>query len=154
MAHFAELNNSNEVLRVIVISNEDVDANGGDLHADAEAFVRTIVPFSPFGGVWKQTSYNGSFRKQYTSIGQYYNPSLDMFVYAKPYTSWTLDSSGDWKAPVTYPNDLEENSLIVFPSWDEDNKRWLGSTYADDIEGSGTKTDYTWNASSTEWTEV
>ena len=30
MAHFAELNNSNEVLRVIVISNDDVDANGGD----------------------------------------------------------------------------------------------------------------------------
>ena len=154
MAHFAELDQNNKVLQVIVVSNEDVDANGGDQHADAEAFVRTIVPFSPFGGLWKQTSYSGSFRKQYTSIGQYYNPSLDMFVYAKPYTSWTLDSSGDWKAPVTYPNDLEENSLIVFPSWDEDNKRWLGSTYADDIEGSGTKTDYTWNASSTEWTEV
>jgi len=30
MAHFAELNNSNEVLQVIVISNDDVDANGGD----------------------------------------------------------------------------------------------------------------------------
>ena len=61
------------------------------------------------------------------------------------------------QAPVTYPNSVRnklKDSLIVFPSWDEDNKRWLGSTYADDIEGSGTKTDYTWNASSTEWTEV
>ena len=154
MAHFAELDQNNKVLQVIVVSNEEVDANGGDQHADAEAFVRTIVPFSPFGGLWKQTSYNGNFRKQYTSIGEYYNPSLDMFVYAKPYASWTLDSNGDWNAPVTYPNDLEENSLIVFPSWDEGNQRWLGSTYADDIEGSGTKTDYTWNASSTEWTEV
>ena len=44
--------------------------------------------------------------------------------------------------------------MIVFPSWDEDNKRWLGSTYADDIEGSGTKTDYTWDASSKEWNAV
>ena len=46
MAHFAELNSSNEVLRVIVVSNDDVDANGGDLHADAETFVTTIVPYS------------------------------------------------------------------------------------------------------------
>ena len=45
MAHFAELNSSNEVLRVIVVSNDDVDANGGDLHADAETFVTTIVPY-------------------------------------------------------------------------------------------------------------
>ena len=45
MAHFAELNNSNEVLRVIVISNEDVDANGGDQHASAETFVASIVPY-------------------------------------------------------------------------------------------------------------
>ena len=44
MAHFAELDSSNEVLRVIVVSNDDVDANGGDLHADAETFVTTIVP--------------------------------------------------------------------------------------------------------------
>jgi len=40
MAHFAELNSSNEVLRVIVVSNTDVDANGGDLHADAEKIVK------------------------------------------------------------------------------------------------------------------
>ena len=44
MAHFAELNSSNEVLRVIVVSNDDVNANGGDLHADAETFVASIVP--------------------------------------------------------------------------------------------------------------
>ena len=35
MAHFAELDSDNKVIRVVVISNEDVDANGGDLHADA-----------------------------------------------------------------------------------------------------------------------
>ncbi len=56
MAHFAELNSSNEVLRVIVISNDDVDANGGDQHADAETFVASIVPYSTGGSAWKQTS--------------------------------------------------------------------------------------------------
>ena len=40
MAHFAELNSSNEVLRVIVVSNDDVDANGGDQHADAETLLQ------------------------------------------------------------------------------------------------------------------
>ena len=64
MAHFAELNSSNEVLRVIVVSNTDVDANGGDQHADAETFVTTIVPYGTGGDSWKQTSYNNNFRKQ------------------------------------------------------------------------------------------
>jgi len=55
MAHFAELNSSNEVLRVVVISNDDVAANGGDQHADAETFVASIVPHSTGGTSWKQT---------------------------------------------------------------------------------------------------
>jgi hypothetical protein len=46
MAHFAELNSTNEVLRVLVISNDDVDANGGELSTEAETFVSTIVPYS------------------------------------------------------------------------------------------------------------
>ena len=45
MAHFAELNSSNEVLQVVVISNDDVDANGGDESAQAETFVASIVPY-------------------------------------------------------------------------------------------------------------
>ena len=60
MAHFAELNNSNEVLRVIVVSNTDVDANGGDLHADAETFVTTIVPYSTRTTRTKHTGFTNS----------------------------------------------------------------------------------------------
>ena len=104
MAHFAELNSSNEVLRVIVISNDDVNANGGDLHADAETFVASIVPHSTGGSAWKQTSYNNNFRKQYAGIGVTYDASKDKFISIKPYPSWSLDANDDWKAPVTYPN--------------------------------------------------
>jgi hypothetical protein len=154
MAHFAELDQNNKVLQVVVVSNEDVDANGGDESAEAETFVATIVPFLPFGGAWKQTSYSDSFRKQYAGVGYFYNPSLDMFICPQPFPSWSLDSSGDWKAPVTYPDDVSENSLIVFPTWDEDNQRWLGSTWSDDTEGDGTETQYTWDASSKEWNAV
>jgi hypothetical protein len=45
MAHFAELNSSNEVLRVVVISNDDVDANGGDESSSAETYVAGLVPY-------------------------------------------------------------------------------------------------------------
>ena len=54
MAHFAEVNSSNEVLRVVVISNTDVDANGGDQHADAETFVTNLLGHEGTGVAWKQ----------------------------------------------------------------------------------------------------
>ena len=154
MAHFAELDQNNKVLQVVVVSNEDVDANGGDESAEAETFVATIVPFLPFGGAWKQTSYSGSFRKQYAGVGYFYNPSLDMFVVAQPYSSWSLDSNGDWLAPVTVPNVTEISGLTVFPSWDEPNLQWLGSTWSDNIYQSGTETQYTWDATNLQWNEV
>ena len=152
MAHFAELNSSNEVLRVVVISNEDVDSNGGDLHADAETFVESIVPYSTDGTAWKQTSYNGNFRKQYAGIGMTYDASKNKFLLPKPFPSWSLDSNDDWKAPVTYPNATEISSNPVLISWDEDNQKWLGKTYTGD-DGE-TITNYQWDASELAWNEV
>ena len=148
MAHFAELNASNVVLRVIVVSNTDVDANGGDQHADAETFVTTIVPYSTGGVAWKQTSYNNNFRKQYAGLGFTYDAVKDKFIALKPHSSWTLNNSGDWEAPVTYPNDTEEDSLFVFITWDEDNLRWLGSTFSGPNTG---ETEYRWDASGLSW---
>ena len=152
MAHFAELNSSNEVLRVIVVSNDDIDANGGDLHADAETFVASIVPHSTGGTAWKQTSYNNNFRKQYAGIGVTYDASKDKFISIKPYSSWSLDSNDDWEAPVTYPNVYEINSNPVQIIWDETNQKWLGKTYTGD--SSETITNYEWDATNTQWNEV
>ena len=118
MAHFAELNSSNEVLRVIVVSNEDVDANGGDQHADAETFVTTIVPHSTGGVAWKQCSYNNNFRKQYASKGYTYDASKNKFIQPQPYPSWALDASDDWKAPVDKPDD---GKLYI---WNETDTQW------------------------------
>ena len=118
MAHFAELNSSNEVLRVIVVSNTDVDANGGDLHADAETFVTTIVPYSTGGVAWKQCSYNNNFRKQYAGKGYTYNSSKDIFIANKPYPSWTLDSNDDWQPPTSKPDD----GKLYY--WNETDRKW------------------------------
>ena len=145
MAHFAELNSSNEVLRVVVISNDDVNANGGDQHADAETFVASIVPHSTGGTAWKQTSYNHNFRKQYAGLGYTYDASKNKFISPKPYASWSLDSNDDWQAPVTYPTVTEISSNPVLIFWDEDNQKWLGKVDS---------TNYEWDATNTEWNEV
>ena len=118
MAHFAELNSSNEVLRVIVVSNDDVNANGGDKHADAETFVATIVPHSTGGVAWKQCSYNNNFRKQYAGKGYTYNSSKDIFIANKPYPSWTLDSNDDWQPPTSKPDD----GKLYY--WNETDRKW------------------------------
>jgi hypothetical protein len=152
MAHFAELNSSNEVLQVVVISNEDVDANGGDESAQAETFVATIVPYTTGGVAWKQTSYNNNFRKQYAGIGYSYNSSKDKFLSPQPYPSWSLDDNDDWKAPVTYPTVTEISSNPVQITWDEDNQKWLGKTFTGD--GNETITNYEWNATDLQWNEV
>ena len=151
MAHFAELNNSNEVLRVIVISNDDVEANGGELSSEAETFVASIVPHSEDGTAWKQTSYNNNFRKQYAGIGDTFDSSKDKFIKPQPYPSWSLDSNDDWEAPVTYPTITEIDSNIVYTSWDEDNQKWLGATHIGDPI---VITNYEWDATNLQWNEV
>ena len=149
MAHFAELNSSNEVLRVIVISNDDVNANGGDRHADAETFVASIVPHSTGGTAWKQTSYNSNFRKQYAGPEYTYDASKDKFISFKPYESWSLNSNDDWQAPVTYPSittyDSSGTEKYYGISWDEDNTRWT----AYDSEESANS--FNWDASALAW---
>ena len=153
MAHFAELNSSNEVLQVIVISNEDVDANGGDESTQAETFVASIVPYNPTGVAWKQTSYNNNFRKQYAGIGYSYDSSKDMFITPQPYPSWSLDSNDDWQSPVPVPTVTEIGGLPVYTSWDEPNLQWLGQTVNFDTDPA-TTTNYTWDASNLAWDAV
>ena len=152
MAHFAELDNNNEVIQVIVISNEDVDANGGDYSSQAETFVANLIPHSENGVAWKQTSYNSNQRKQYAGIGLTYDAAKDKFILPKPFASWSLDSNDDWQAPVTYPNVDEVDSNPVLILWDEDNQKWLGKTYTG--ENLQTETDYEWDASGLSWSEV
>ena len=144
MAHFAELDSNSVVIRVVVISNDDVDANGGDLSAEAETFVGTIIPFID-GVAWKQTSYNNNFRKQYARIGGKYDTVRDNFLDPQPYSSWVLDGNDDWQAPIIQPN-------VIVPSWDEDNLRWIGTAFTEaDLS---VKLNYRWDVPSLEWVEL
>ena len=76
MAHFAELDANNMVLRVIVVANKDCsDASGVEKEHIGKAFCERL-----FGGNWVQTSYNHRIRKQYAGIGFKYDRERDEFV--------------------------------------------------------------------------
>lgn len=115
MAHFAKLDNNNVVTQVIVLANSDTaDANGVEKEYIGAAFCERL-----FGGTWKQTSYNGNFRKNYAGIGYSYDASIDAFVPPKPYASWVLNSdTAQWDAPVPMPNDGQRHV------WDEETTSW------------------------------
>ena len=119
MAHFAELDANNVVLRVIVVGNADTsDANGVEKEYIGAAFCERL-----FGGIWKQTSYNGNMRKRYAGIGFTYNAELDAFVAPKPYASWVLNNTtADWEAPVAMPSDGKQYN------WDEATTSWVEVT--------------------------
>ena len=91
MAHFAELDSNNVVLRVIVVDNKDTaDAHGVEKEYIGAAFCERVL-----GGTWKQTSYNGNMRGRYAGIGYTYNAELDEFV-----------------APVSLDNDMQSLSSV------------------------------------------
>lgn len=75
MAHFAELDSSNTVLRVVVIGDADcLDDHGKESEAVGIAFCQSL-----FGGRWIQTSYSGRRRGQFAAIGDIYDPESDVF---------------------------------------------------------------------------
>jgi hypothetical protein len=76
MAHFAEIDKDNKVLRVVVVANKDIaDDNGNEVEQIGRDFCNRLL-----GGTWVQTSYNGNFRGKYAGIGDTYDPVLDVFV--------------------------------------------------------------------------
>jgi len=120
MAHFAELDSNNKVLRVVVGCNQDVAANGGDQSEQAAKHFETVVPLSSNGVKWVQTSYNNSFRGSFAGKGSIYNSDMDKFIPSQPYPSWTLNEQGIWQAPVTKPAEYHD-----LATWDEANQTWV-----------------------------
>ena len=127
MAHFAELDINNKVLRVVVACNQDIANNGGEQSEQAAEHFKTVCPFSSNGVKWVQTSYNNNFRKKYAGIGDTFDFVKNKFIAPQPFASWSLDSNDDWQAPVAYPTvtTYGYNTPYII-HWDESNLRWLG----------------------------
>lgn len=75
MAHFAELNEKNEVLQIVVVSNEVTIINGIE---DEQRGIDLLT--SLMGGRWKQCSINANFRGVYPAIGAIYDEENDQFL--------------------------------------------------------------------------
>lgn len=94
MAHFAQLDDSNTVTDVIVVSNADC---GGFEFPDSELVGQAFIASLGLGGTWIQTSYNANFRGFYAGIGYTYDPVNDVFV--PPYVEPDPLNSGTVQVP-------------------------------------------------------
>ena len=127
MAHFAEIDALQRVIRVLVVEDIDTqDKDGNEVDSIGMKYLNDA-----FGGTWLKTSYNTSgnthalggtpFRKNYAGVGGSYDETRDAFLPIKQYPSWVLDEATcQWKAPVTEPDaskkyDWNEGTT----SWDE-----------------------------------
>jgi hypothetical protein len=102
MSHFAKINSSNVVQRVIVAEQDFINSG-----AVGDSFL------------WIQCSYNNNFRKQYAGVGFTYDKANDVFISPQPYPSWALDASFDWQPPTAMPDDGK------MYNWDEENTQWV-----------------------------
>ena len=119
MAHFAELDENNVVLQVIVINNNELlDDEGQENEAKGVEFCNSLFGHNN----WIQTSYNNNMRKQFAGTGFTYDDVNDVFVAPQPFPSWSLDHNHDWQPPVEYPSDeIGENQNYV---WNEESQTW------------------------------
>jgi hypothetical protein len=122
MAHFCQLDENNVVTQVIVVDNKDcADATGVEKESIGVAFCERL-----FGGTWKQTSYNASFRKNYAGINYTYNADIDAFVPPKPFASWLLnEETAQWDAPIAMPEDAGTGEPPKRYTWDEATTSWV-----------------------------
>jgi len=109
MAHWAELDENNLVVRVTVGNNDEPD----------EGYQWLL---DNLGGTWVQTSYNGNIRYNYAGISYTYDEDRDAFIPPQPYASWVLDEDTClWVAPIAYPAE----GVHV---WDEEAGDWVEVT--------------------------
>lgn len=122
MGHYAQIDENNIVLQVVVTDNS--------MH-DIETWL-----VDNLGGTWVQTSYNsregihyGSdglpdgephIRYNYAGIGHIYDAEGDAFHEPKGlYPSWILNKDNyTWIPPIAKPEGIPAD-------WDEENQKWI-----------------------------
>lgn len=116
MAHFAKLDENNIVLAVHVVNNDVITVNGVESEQAGVDFLTQLHGHAS----WKQTSYSGSFRKNFAGINYSYDATRDAFIPPKVFNSWTLNETTClWEAPSAYPSDGKSYK------WDEATTAWV-----------------------------
>jgi hypothetical protein len=116
MAHFAKLDENNVVLAVHVVNNDVITIDGNESEQAGIDFLSNLHNHA----FWKQTSYNGTIRKNYAGVGFTYDANRDAFIPPQPWTSWVLnETTCIWEAPVAHPADGKRYT------WDETTTSWI-----------------------------
>ena len=117
MAYFAKLGTGNIIETVISVNNSVItDSNRIEQEKLGNDFINKLYNTRD---VWKQTSYNNNFRKNFAGIGFQYDQTRDAFISPKPYNSWILnENTCNWNAPVARPDD---NNMY---KWNEEILNW------------------------------
>lgn len=130
MAHFAELNSDNIVLRVVVINNLELDPENTGTENESLGIAKCKQLWGEETN-WVQTSYNNNFRKQFAGKGYWYDAANDIFVMPKPHNSWTLNpdyvTAGyheEYLPPVPHPDPELYDSYW----WHEETQQWVGKS--------------------------
>ena len=122
MAYFAKLGTGNIVEKVISINNAVItDANGIEQEQLGVDFINNLYNTRD---VWKQTSYNNNFRKNFAGIGYKYDQTKDAFISLKPnLPSWILnEDTCRWEPPIPMPTTTLESNQYY--SWNESIINW------------------------------
>jgi hypothetical protein len=91
MAHYAFLDENNIVTGVITGRHEWEIVDGV---SDWESH------YGEFRGQrCVRTSYNGTIRANFASIGSFYDEDNDVFILPKPFADWVLDEEYHWQPP-------------------------------------------------------
>jgi hypothetical protein len=115
MAHFARIKDG-IVVDIQALVNDVITEDGVEVEEVGQEFLTGL-----FGGEWVQTSYNGSFRKNYAAVGFTYDKERDAFIPPKEWDSWALDEETcRWVSPVPMP----ETGGPYY--WNEDSLVWVG----------------------------
>jgi len=122
MAHFAEVDESNKVIRVIVVNNDMLLENGVESEGKGIAFCKSLYGDNT---KWIQVSYNAAsngFRKHYPGTGWTYDADFDGFYSPQPYPSWKLNyETFIWEAPIPKPANQEGFEW----KWAELSQEWI-----------------------------
>ena len=104
MAHFAQLDQNNVVLQVIVVNNNELLEDGVESEQKGIDFCKSLL-----GGNWLQTSYNGKIRKMYAGVGFRYVPTDDVFL---PADFHSLKEYEDFVSTLSEAQPLPQSPVV------------------------------------------
>jgi len=136
MAHFAQINDSNTVLQVLVIDQDEINTG---IWGDPSKWIQTS--YNTRGGIYyipntitPDPDQSKAFRKNFAGVGYTWlpnGPGGPGFTPKKPYPSWVMNGfSYLWEAPIPQPAKPWPQGVMGY-RWSEPTLSWVPITPAD-----------------------